>query len=197
MPDDLKSRDTRKVSYIRMSDGTKEDYALLQELVRPFRAATADRVLAYFDGLHESFPGMQVDRYEHSLQTATRAFRDEADEETVVAALLHDIGDLLAPNNHAEIGAKILQPYVSPETYWLLKHHAIFQGYHFWDKIGKDKNEREKYRGHPAYEKTVEFCARWDEVAFDPSYDTMPLEAFEPMLRRIFAREPWGPNTKA
>ncbi len=182
----------RTVSYIRMEDGTAEDYALVAELAKPFIAGTADRVLAYFPQLHHSYEGDQVDRYEHSLQTATRAFRDGADEETVIAALLHDIGDMLAPENHSDFAAALLQPYVSRTTHWIVKHHGIFQGYYYFHHYGKDRNAREQFRGHPAFEKTIEFCSKWDQMAFDPSYDTMPLSAFEPIVRRVFARAPWS-----
>jgi predicted HD phosphohydrolase len=184
-------------SYTRMADGTREDYELLRDLAAPFRAALVDRILLYMDTLHEGFPGEQVDRYEHSLQTATRALRHGADEETVVAALLHDIGDQLAPSNHAEFAASLLRPYVSPITHWMVQHHGIFQGYFYFHHIGKNRFEREQYHGHPAFERTVEFCDRWDQESFDPNYDTMPLDAFVPMLRRIFGREPWGAHTKA
>ncbi len=182
----------RTVSYIRMEDGTAEDYALVKELAKPFIAGTADRVLAYFPQLHHSYEGDKLDRYEHSLQTATRAFRDGADEETVTAALLHDIGDMLAPENHSDFAAALLQPYVSRTTHWIVKHHGIFQGYYYFHHYGKDRNAREQFRGHPAFEKTIEFCSKWDQMAFDPSYDTMPLSAFEPIVRRVFARAPWG-----
>lgn len=181
----------RVVSYIRMEDGTAEDYALLRDLAEPFRKGTADRVLRALEPLHNSYPGDQVDRYEHSLQTATRAFRDGADDETVVAALLHDIGDVLAPDNHADYAASVLKPYVSQGTYWMILQHGVFQGYYYFHHYGKDRNEREKFRGHPMFERTVEFCAKWDQMAFDPNYDTMPLSAFEPAVHRIFAREPW------
>ena len=184
------------VSYTRMADGTREDYEILRDLARPFRATLVDRILLYMDTLHEGFPGEQVDRYEHSLQTATRAFRHGADEETVVAAVLHDIGDQLAPSNHADFAAAVLRPFVSPATHWMVQHHGIFQGYFYFHHIGKDRFEREQYRGHPYFERTVEFCDRWDQESFDPDYDTMPLDAFVPMLRRIFAREPWGAHTK-
>ncbi len=182
----------RTVSYIRMEDGTAEDYALVAELAKPFIAGTADRVLAYFPQLHHSYEGDKLDRYEHSLQTATRAFRDGADEETVTAALLHDIGDMLAPENHSDFAAALLQPYVSRTTHWIVKHHGIFQGYYYFHHYGKDRNAREQFRGHPAFEKTIEFCSKWDQMAFDPSYDTMPLSAFEPIVRRVFARPAWS-----
>jgi predicted HD phosphohydrolase len=110
----------------------------------------------------------------------------------VVAALLHDIGDLLSPHDHGEIAAAILKPIVSPTTYWIVRYHPIFQGYFFFDKIGKNPHERERYRGHPAFEPTAHFCERYDQVAFDINYPTMPLEAFEPMVRRVFARQPWA-----
>jgi predicted HD phosphohydrolase len=182
----------RTVSYVRMEDGTAEDYALVKELAKPFVAATADRVLAYMPQLRFSYEGDQVDRYEHSLQTATRAFRDGADEETVTAALLHDIGDMLAPENHSDLAAALLQPYVSRTTHWIVKHHGIFQGYYYFHHYGKDRNAREQFRGHPAFEKTIEFCSKWDQMAFDPSYDTMPLSAFEPIVRRVFAQPAWS-----
>ena len=186
----------RKVGYVRMDEGTVEDYALQSALAKPFMAATPERLLAFMESLHHTFPGGQIDRYAHSLQTATRAEDAGECEEIVVAGLLHDIGDSLAPRNHGIIGASILRPYVSLHTYWMLKHHDIFQGYYFFDKIGLDRNARERFRGHPAYEMTVRFTGDYDQMAFDPDYETRPIEHFEPMVRRIFAREPWGAHTK-
>lgn len=182
-------------TYTRMVDGTQEDYLIQQELGKQFHATLADRVLEALGGLRGNSPNL-IDRYEHSLQTATRAFRDGADEEMVVAALLHDIGDLMAPENHAAIAAQMLRPYVTPSTYWIVEHHGIFQGYYFWHYLGKDRNAREEFRDHPYFQQTVEFCHKWDQASFDPAYDTMPLSAFEPMVRRIFAREPWGEQTR-
>jgi predicted HD phosphohydrolase len=178
-----------------MVDGTQEDYLIQQELGKQFQATLADRVLEALGGLRGNSPNL-IDRYEHSLQTATRAFRDEADEEMVVAALLHDIGDLMAPENHAAIAAQMLRPYVTPSTCWIVEHHGIFQGYYFWHYLGKDRDAREEFRDHPYFQQTVEFCHKWDQESFDPAYDTMPLSAFEPMVRRIFAREPWGEQTR-
>ncbi|MGY3371988.1 putative HD phosphohydrolase [Bradyrhizobium sp. GM2.4] len=182
----------RIVSYTRMEDGTAEDYALEADLGKPFIAATADRVLGYLPLLRNSYETGQVDRYEHSLQAASRALRDGAEDELVVAALLHDIGDLLAPKNHAEFAASVLQPYVSKTTHWIVKHHGIFQGYYYYHHYGMDRNARDQFRGHPAFEKTIEFCAKWDQVSFDPNYHTLPLAEFEPIVRRIFARIPWS-----
>ena len=130
--------------------------------------------------------GYQVDRYTHSLQSATRAERDGADEETIVCALLHDIGDVLAPNNHSEVAAEILRPYVSERNYWIVRHHGLFQGYYYFQHINKDRNVRDRYKDHSHYQACIDFCQKWDQCSFDPNYDTLPLEHFEPMLKRVF-----------
>ena len=182
-------------AYTRMDQGTEADYALQQELARPFIAGTAERVLAYLEGLVGGLPGFKVDRYEHSLQTATRALRAGECEEVVVAALVHDIGDVLAPENHAELGAAVLRPYVAKHTYWMVLQHGLFQGYYYFDKIGLDRNARERHRGHPAFAMTERFCRDYDQMSFDPNYDTLPIDHFAPMLERIFARKPWGEHT--
>ena len=109
-----------------------------------------------------------------------------------MVALLHDIGDSIAPDNHSALAAAVLRPFVSEENHWLVKHHGVFQGYYFWHHIGGDRDARERYRGHPCFEMTANFCERWDQRAFDPDYETLPLEAFEPAVRRLFAKEPRG-----
>ena len=134
--------------------------------------------------------GYQIDRYDHSLQSATRAERDGADEETIVCALLHDIGDVLSPDNHSQVVAAILQPFISERNYWVLKHHGLFQGYYYFHHINKDRNIREKFKDHQFYQACVDFCFKWDQCSFDPNYDNLPLEHFEPMVRRIMS-EPW------
>ena len=179
------------VSFTRMADGSREDYILLERLEKEHAAGTADRVLGHLQSLRHSFGGYQVDRFEHSLQCATRVYRDGASEEIVVAALLHDIGDLLAPLNHSEMAASVLRPYVSEECYWILMQHGLFQAYHYAHHLGRDRNVREKFRGHPFFETTVQFCDRWDQPSFDPNYSTMPIKTFEPMVRRVFSREPF------
>ncbi len=154
------------------------------------RLRLADKLLGMLKGMTAGSPPAPVNHLTHMLQTASRAHRDGADEETVVVALLHDIGDELAPDNHGEFAAAILKPYVSEENLWVVGKHPLFQGFHFFDKIGMDPNARDRYRGHPAFEATCRFCDRWDQTAFDPDYDTMPLSAFEPMVHRVFAKEP-------
>ena len=180
------------VSFTRMADGTREDYELLARLEDEFAAGTADRVLEHLRGLSGSVAGYQVDRLEHSLQSATRAHRDGADEEMVVAALLHDIDDLLAPHSHGELAALLLRPFVTERTHWIVRHHGLFQRVYYAHHVGGDPNARDKYRDHPWYQDAVDFCHRWDQSAFDPDYDSLPLEFFEPMVRRVFAREPFS-----
>jgi predicted HD phosphohydrolase len=153
-----------------------------------FNRDLPDRVLAHLKMLKGDCGGFAVDRLEHSLQSASLAHRDGMDEEYVVCALMHDIGDILASASHAELGATIMRPYVSEAHYWMMAHHGIFQGYYFFHYLGLDRNMRDQFRGHPDFERTAMFCARHDQNAFDPNYDTMPLEAFEPMVRRVMAR---------
>jgi predicted HD phosphohydrolase len=170
-----------------MEDGTAEDYALLDRLEEPFLAALPDRLLRALDGLKQSFAGYQVSRYEHSLQSATRAQRDGRGEEYVVAALLHDIGDELAPHTHGEMVAAILRPYVAPEICWIVKHHGLFQMYYYAHHSGGDRNARDRYRDHPWFDACAEFCERYDQNCFDPAFESLPVEVFEPMVRRVFA----------
>jgi len=183
-------------SYRSMAEGTKEDYELVFQYFKAFERDMASRVLKEVAELEFSYPGELVNRLVHSLQTATRAHRDGRDEEYVVAALLHDVGDLLSTSNHSEYAASIIKPYVRPNTYWMIRHHGLFQGYFYFHHFGEDRNARERHRGHPAFEMCVDFCDKYDQMAFDPDYDTMPMAAFEPMVRRLFAREPWGAHAK-
>ena len=180
------------VSFTSMAAGTREDYELLERLEAEFAANTADRVLEQLRSLAGSLGGYKIDRLEHSLQAATRAYRDNADEETVVAALLHDIGDLLSPHNHSELAAAVLRPYVSERTYWIVRQHGLFQSYYYAHHFGADRNARDRYINHPWYQDAVDFCHRWDQSSFDPEYESLPQEFFEPMVRRIFAREPFS-----
>jgi len=180
------------VGYTRMDNLTLEQWELTNQGVEEVGNGLVDRIYRTLLDLRGHVMGSQVDRLEHCLQTATRAFRDGADEETVVCALLHDIGDSLAPYNHGELVAAILRPYVSPENVWMVENHRIFQGYYYFHFMGLDRNERDKFKGHPAFERTVIFCDRWDQVSFDPNYDTMPLSDFRPMLESVFSRQPWA-----
>ncbi|HEY4115926.1 MAG TPA: HD domain-containing protein [Rhizomicrobium sp.] len=177
-----------RATFRSMTEGTQADWAKIVTAAVPFNKGLPDRVLAHLKLLEGDCGGFPIDRMEHSLQSATLAYRDGMDEEYVVCALLHDIGDTLASYNHADLGATILKPFVSEENHWMLEHHGIFQGYYFFHYLGLDKNMREQFRGHSAFERTAMFCARHDQNAFDPAYDTMPLDAFIPMLQRVLER---------
>jgi predicted HD phosphohydrolase len=177
-----------RAQFHAMTDGTQDDWMKIAAAAQGFNKELPDRVLAHLKLLHGDSGGYAVDRLTHSLQSATLAHRDGMDEEYVVCALLHDIGDTLGSLNHADVGAAILKPFVSGQNHWMVEHHGIFQGYYFFHYLGLDRDMREKFRGHPAYEHTAMFCARHDQNAFDPGYDTMPLEAFEPMLRRVMSQ---------
>jgi predicted HD phosphohydrolase len=178
----------RIVSFRRMEDGTAEDYRLLAGYEHEYVKALPGRVLTALRQLEHSLDGYPVNRLEHSLQTATRALRDGADEELIVAALIHDIGDDLSPYNHAEVAAAMLRPYVRAEVTWIVEQHGLFQSYYFAHHLGGNRHGRERFRDHPWYEACREFCARWDQSSFDPDYPWEPLATFEPMVERIFTR---------
>lgn len=168
-------------------ESTQEDWQLISANARDFNKGLAKRVIEHFRLLDGDFGGFPVDRLEHSLQTATRAHRDGRDEEYVVCALIHDIGDTLGSYNHPDIAAAILKPFVSEKNHWMVAHHGIFQGYYFFEHLGLDKNMREQFKDSPHYQYCAEFCHKYDQAAFDPEYESEPLEFFEPMVERVFA----------
>jgi predicted HD phosphohydrolase len=171
-----------------MANGTQEDWQAINQAMTPFLIELPDRVLAHLNLLAGDCGGFAVDRLEHSLQTATRAMRDGRDEEYVVCALLHDMGDILAPRNHADMAAALVKPFVSEQNHWMVEKHGIFQGYYFFHFIGLDRNMREQFRGQPWFDHTEEFCAKYDGPAFDPGYKSAPLKEFEPLVRSVFSR---------
>jgi predicted HD phosphohydrolase len=186
--------DPGMVSFHRMEDGTREDYALLDRAEREYVRALPDRLLEALGKLDHSLQGYPVSRLGHSLQTATRALRDGADDELIVAALIHDVGDDLAPYNHSEIAAGIIRPYVRPEVAWIVEQHGLFQTYYYAHHYDRDRNAREKFRGHPWYQACLDFCADWDQCSFDPGYPSEPLSTFESRVREIFSRPPHDPR---
>lgn len=177
-----------------MKFGTSEDYHLLADLEEHYVDELPDRILAALVGLGDSLDGYQVTRLEHALQTATRAEADGADDEMVLAALVHDLGDTLAPRNHGEYAAAILRPYVRPEVAWVVEHHGTFQARYYAHFFGDDPRIEEHHGGHRYFDSCARFCERWDQAAFDPDYPTLPLSHFEPLVRRIFARRPFDPD---
>ena len=181
----------KKVSFTEMKHGTKEDYLLLEKHEKDFERETADRILKFMSSLNSTLEGYQVSRLEHSLQTATRAFKNGESDEMVVASLLHDIGDEFAPMNHSQYAAAVLRPYVSEKTYWIIGKHGLFQTYYTADHLDGDKNAREQYKDHKYYQATIDFCENYDQSSFDPNYKSMSLKELEPMVRNIFSRKPF------
>jgi predicted HD phosphohydrolase len=174
--------------FTQMRDATREDYQLIFKHDIEFFKGLPDRVLTHLGLLAGETGGYAVDRLTHSLQSATRAKRDGRDEQYIVCALIHDIGDGLATMNHADLAAVILEPFVSEENHWIVKHHGIFQGYYFFQHFDLDRNKRDAFRDQPYFRSCAEFCEKYDQNSFDPAYDTLPLEAFEPMVRNVFAK---------
>jgi predicted HD phosphohydrolase len=179
-----------KATWRAMEEASAEDFHAIMEYDASYNAGLVDRLLTQLQQLDEPWTPYPINRLQHSLQSATRAYRDKADEETVVAALLHDIGDVTAPFNHGEVAAAIIKPYVSEKTHWIIKHHCVFQGYYYNHHLGGDRHAREKYRDSPYFDDCVYFCHYYDQSAFDPDYQSYPLDFFEPMLRRVFSENP-------
>lgn len=175
-----------RADFTDMSQSTQEDWAAIMTEQVPFARSGGARVLDHLRILAGDYGGFPVDRLTHCLQTATRAHRDGKGEDYVVMALLHDIGDTLGAYNHPDIAAAILKPFVSEDLHWIVQNHGIFQGYNFFHHLGLDRNMRDQFQGHPYYEAAVEFIEKYDCPAFDPDYDTLPLEFFEPMVMRLF-----------
>ena len=179
---------TDRATYTRMEDSTAADWRAIGGEFMGFARSLPERLTAHLKLLEGDYGGFPVDRYTHSLQTATRALKAGRDDEYVVCALLHDVGDTLGTYNHFDIAAAILKPFVSEANHWMVQHHGIFQGYYFFHHLGLDRNLREQFRGHAHFERTAEFCDLYDNPAFDARAETLPLAEFEPMLRRVFAQ---------
>ncbi len=183
-----------KVSFTQMKDGTRDDYLLLHELEKPFVAMTADRVLEELRRQGTAtLEGYHITRLDHGLQAASRAEADGVDIDWIVGALLHDIGDGLAPQNHDRLSAEVIRPFVRWEVSWVVERHGIFQMLYFGHHYGWDQNARDRFRDHPCFDLCAEFCERWDQSSFDPAYPSKPLDHFEPMVRAVFARKAYDP----
>tara|TARA_B100001029_G_scaffold137130_1_gene116166 strand:- start:375 stop:932 length:558 start_codon:yes stop_codon:yes gene_type:complete len=184
----------KKVSFTEMKNGTKEDYLLLEKNEKNYANQTADRILNFMSTLTTTLEGYQISRLEHSLQSATRALNAGESEEMIVAALLHDIGDELAPMNHSEYAASILKPYVSEKTHWIIEKHGEFQAYYYAHHLGGDRNKRDKYKNHKYYKDCLDFCEKYDQNSFDPNFKSLPLEHFKPIVKKVFSKKPYSNN---
>jgi predicted HD phosphohydrolase len=185
------AEDPGRMHFRRMDEGTDTDFAILARVHQENIRKLPDLLMGLLTNLKadEAFP---VDRLQHSLQAASRALHDGRDEEYVVCALMHDIGESLGPFNHGEVVGSVLRPFISEANAWMLEHHPVFQTYFYARHLGQDPNAREHYRDSPHFDRTAEFCARYDEVSFDPAYPCEPMATFEPMVRRVLHRD-WTP----
>ncbi len=172
-----------------MADGTPEDYGFLTpEFESHARANLVQNLIGMLDLLRGPKLGYQIDRYQHSLQSASRAMRNDESVDLIVGALLHDVADGFAPDNHSEAAASVLAPYVDDETHWVVKHHGIFQGYYYFHHLGGDRDARDRYRQSPHFEACVRFCHNYDQNCFDPDYPTIAIDDFLPLLHEVFDR---------
>lgn len=178
----------KNATFSVMADSTKEDWGIIVPEVMAFNQKLPDRILTHLSLLDGDYGGFPIDRLQHSLQTAHLAAEAGEDDEYVVCALLHDIGDTLGSYNHADVAAAILQPFVSEANHWMIKHHAIFQGYNFFHHIGMDRNMRDNFNSCEHYDRTAKFIEKYDNPAFDDKAAKLSLSLFEPMVKKVMAQ---------
>ena len=178
-----------RATFTRMDQSTAADWQLIVGEFKDFSQRLPDRILAHLRLLDGDYGGFPIDRYSHCLQTATLAQRDGRDEEYVVCALLHDIGDTLGCYNHPDIAAAILKPFVSEANHWMVQHHGIFQGYNFFHHIGLDREHARHVPWPPALRahRGVRRAATTTRPSTRRARCCRSSE-FEPMLRRVFAQ---------
>jgi predicted HD phosphohydrolase len=184
-----------KINFVRLEDGTKDEFEYLERLERSLDHDLSKCLISMLKDTDRE-TGYPISTLKHSLQAATRALRDNAGDELVVAALFHDVADVMAPNNHAKVGAEVLRPFISDRTYWVMAHHALFQGFYYWHHVGRDQHAREQFKGHPHFEACAFFCEKWDQNSFDPNYDTLDFDTFLPIIGRVFGRAPFAQGDK-
>jgi predicted HD phosphohydrolase len=175
-------------TFTSMDTSTKEEWLNIGAETAKNQTRVADRIIMLLESLSTITDGFVTDQLTHCLQTATLAERAGADDEVVIASLCHDIGKAISVPNHPAIAASILKPYVRPEVHFMIEAHQDFQGKHYYAHFGMDANARDKYADHPSFDLAAKFADEWDQKAFDPSYDTLPLEHFETKLRAVFAK---------
>jgi predicted HD phosphohydrolase len=176
-----------------LSEASPNDWLIIDRAEREYRRdyGPGDGLLRFMATLEHGDPlGVSVNLYTHCLQTATRVLEAGRDDELVVVALFHDLPEAISDNHHGLLAAQILAPWISERRSWLLIHHVEFQNFHFANHPTRNRNERDRYRGHPCYAETAEFCELYDQNSFDPDYPTLPLTEFEPIVRRFFSGPP-------
>lgn len=180
------------VSFTAMKNGTVNDYLLIAKNDNETATELPDRLIEHLKEMAEDAGAYQISRLDHVLQCATRAYNDKANDDWIIAALMHDIGDVLAPHTHGQVASEILRPFVNEEVTWVVRHHGIFQmHYNVSLSIGQ-RNSREEFKSHPFYQSAIDFCEKWDQCSFDPTYDSKPLEFFIPLVHKVFTRTPFS-----
>ncbi len=180
----------RTVSWTQMADGTQADYEMLAPAENVhLRGNLVGNLISMLEMMRGTRLGYQIDRYDHSLQAATRAHRNDESIDMVVGALLHDVADCFAPENHSAAAATLLEPYVDERTHWVVKHHGLFQGYYYFHHLGGNRDARDEFAAAEYYEDCVWFCQEYDQNCFDPGYDSMTIDDFRPMLGELFSRQ--------
>ena len=174
-------------TFTRMDHSTAEQWAVIGKETSENQARVAENALRMLRSLADITDGFAVNQLTHCLQTATLAERAGADQQVVVASLFHDVGKAIGVPNHPRIAAEILRPYVRDEVFKMILVHQDFQGRHYYHHFGGDPNARDQYEGAPWFALAAQFADEWDQTAFDPDYDTLSLEHFEPLLRSRFA----------
>ncbi len=179
--------DANPDSFRRMDESTAEQWAVIGERTTANQGRVADRFLVLLESLASISDGFITDQLTHCLQTATMAERAGADDEMIFGALCHDIGKAVSVPNHGAISAEMIKPYVRDDVYFAIRHHQDFQGKHYYNHFGAPTDLREQFRDQPWFGLCEEFTDDWDQQAFDPDYDTLPLDHFEPLVREMTA----------
>ncbi len=180
------------VSFSNLRDGSVEDFEIIAKNDELTALELPDRIIEHLRAQSFDDGAYKIDRLQHVLQAATRAERDGADDDWIVCALIHDIGDILAPYTHGDLAAEILRPFVRDEVVWVTRHHPTFQKFYNKALDEEQRQSREQFKDHPHYQAAVDFCENWDQTSFDPNYNSEPLEHFEPVIRRVFSRKPFS-----
>ena len=182
----------KRVSFTAMKDGSSEDYIIIRENDEATASELPTRIIEHLRQMAEDDGAYKISRLDHVLQCATRAFNDKVDDDWVVAALLHDIGDVLAPFTHGQVAAEIIRPFVKEEVYWVVRNHGIFQMHYNKSLTVEERNSRDQYKDHPYYQSAVDFCEKWDQCSFDPEFSHLSLTFFKPLIQRVFSRKPFA-----
>ena len=174
-----------------MKDGSAEDFIIIRENDEVTASELPERIIKHLEQMAEDDGAYRISRLDHVLQCASRALESGADDDWVAAALLHDIGDVLAPFTHGQVAAEILRPFVRDEVYWVVRNHGIFQMYYNKSLSSEERNSRDRFRDHPYFQSAVDFCEKWDQCSFDPEYPHHDLSYFVPLIQRVFNRNPF------